>query len=138
MAKLRLIQAREAMLLEGAWRVIMPRLILDQVIHPLILSIDSPILTELHNQGNGGHGGNASSGTAYANGGGAKAYSGAGGKATGGSVDRRALINIRAGKGFDFRFSPQGKYGRVPRDYDGLVNAFSGTFSRKLMALVGS
>ncbi|KAN0121591.1 hypothetical protein V8E52_003487 [Russula decolorans] len=75
--------------------------------------------------GNGGHGGDASSGTAYANGSGAKAYSGAGGKATGGNVDRRALINIRTGKASDFRFSPQGKYGRVPRDYDGLVDAFS-------------
>ena len=84
----------------------------------------------LHDQGNGGHGGDASSGTAYANGSGAKAYSGAGGKATGGNVDRRAFISIRSGKASNFRSSPQGKYGRVPRD--GLVDAFSGAFSRKL------
>ena len=88
-------------------------------------------LPDIDNQGNGGHGGDASSGTAYAHGPEAKAYSGAGGKATGGNVDRRALINIRTGKASDFRFSPQGKYGRVPRDYDGLVDAFSGAFSRK-------
>ena len=103
-------------------------MISDQVSHPLFLSINSPFKTEFHNQGNGGQGGDASSGTAYANGSGARAYSGAGGKAIGGNVDRRALINIRTGKASDFRFSPQGKYGRVPRDYDGLVDVFSGAF----------
>lgn len=43
MVKLRPIQARGVMLLEGAWKVDTPWLILDQVGHPLLLSINSPI-----------------------------------------------------------------------------------------------
>ena len=99
----------------------------------VVLSIGFLTWAEFHNQGNGGNGGNASSGAAYAFGSGAKAYSGAGGKASGGDVYHRAFVDVRAGK---VRFSPQGKHDREHHDYDGLVNVWSGTFLRYYMASV--
>ena len=94
----------------------------------VVLSINFPLKAEHCNQGNGGNGGDASSGFAYANGPGAKAYSGAGGNASGGDIERRALIDVRAGKASYLRFPPHGKYGREHHDDDGLVNIWSGKY----------
>ncbi|KAI0005502.1 hypothetical protein BJV74DRAFT_880748 [Russula compacta] len=91
--------------------------------------------------GNGGDGGDASSGSAFAYGPGATAYSGAGGNASGGNVGRRALVDVRSGeKMFYHRLSP-GKYdpahqgaskypasenGAEHHNHDSLVNVWSG------------
>ncbi|KAH9043715.1 hypothetical protein EDB85DRAFT_712935 [Lactarius pseudohatsudake] len=91
--------------------------------------------------GNGGNGGDASSGSAFAHGPGAKAYTGPGGNAAGGDVGRREPINSQISKKMPYpRLSPRGKY--VPAHsstgkfaaskngggghHGGLINAWSG------------
>ncbi|KAH9049475.1 hypothetical protein EDB84DRAFT_1038954 [Lactarius hengduanensis] len=91
--------------------------------------------------GNGGNGGDASSGSAFAHGPGAKAYTGPGGNASGGDVGRREPINSQISKKMPYpRLSPRGKY--VPAHsstgkfaaskngggghHGGLINAWSG------------
>lgn len=104
-----------------------------------------PIKTELCNQGNGGDGGDASSGSAYAYGPGAKAYSGPGGNAAGGDVHRRTTpVDVRttgSKRTLYLRFSPRenydpahpgaGKYTTSEgghHDRDNLVQVGSGAF----------
>ncbi|KAH9056989.1 hypothetical protein EDB87DRAFT_1145355 [Lactarius vividus] len=61
--------------------------------------------------GNGGNGGDASSGSAFAHGPGAKAYTGPGGNAAGGGVGRREPMDSLISKKMPYpRLSPRGKY----------------------------
>ena len=106
-----------------------------------------PNQAELRNEGNGGDGSDASSGSASAFGPGAKAYSGAGGNATGGNVGHRAFIDVRTSERMLYsRLSPRRNYGpthpgagKYPtseskhHDHDSLVNAWSGTL---LLAII--
>ncbi|KAH8998746.1 hypothetical protein EDB86DRAFT_759625 [Lactarius hatsudake] len=89
MTHLPLIQGREEMLLVGASRA----------------------TTVWSMFGNGGNGGDASSGSAFAHGPGAKAYTGPGGNAAGGDVGRREPINSQTSKKMPYPLlSPRGKY----------------------------
>lgn len=112
----------------------------------LTLPLHSLIPTEVSNTGNGGNGGKASSGSAFAHGPGAKAYSGAGGNAAGGDVGRREPVHSQTSKKMPYpRLSPREKY--VPAHYStgnfaksknggdyhsGLVDVWSGNVSWSL------
>jgi hypothetical protein len=132
------IRAKEEMLLEGASIATLLQLafgLVGRSLPSFLIQIEFP------DQGNGGDGGDASSGLAYAHGPGAKAYSGAGGNAAGGDVGRREPDNIRSGtKTLYPRFFPRWKYGPAHPDagtyspkgkdeghHGGLVNVGSGT-----------
>jgi hypothetical protein len=69
------------------------------------------IQTEISNTGNGGNGGKATSGSAFAHGPGAKAYSGPGGNAAGGDVGRREPTHSLTSKKMPYpRLSPREEY----------------------------
>jgi hypothetical protein len=95
------------------------------------------IQTDFSDQGNGGDGGDASSGDADADGPNAKAYSGAGGNAAGGDVDRREpdmsthYPNIFSRGQYAPAHSDASEYspkGVDERHYIDVVNVGSGTY----------